>query len=129
MLACSLWLYILHTGMPGVLLLVLVHNAVEPSPDRSTAEPHLEGFPPLGRACDVHDGSSTQHIVGVPNLDAIIAHHLSVLKGNLLHLAPVTTDEQGVSHIIRVHHEQEDDALIHVAQGVAEDEDEGQDDG
>ena len=101
--------------MPGVLLLVRVHDAVEPSLDEGTAEPHLEGFPTLRRACDVHDGSSTQHIVGVPDLDAIIAHHLSVLQGDLLHLAPVTTDEQGVSHIIRVHHKQEDDALIHVA--------------
>ena len=45
----------------------------------------LEGLPSLGRACDVHDSASAKHVVGIPYLDSIKAHHLGVLQGNLLH--------------------------------------------
>lgn len=82
----------------------------------------LERLPSLSRAGDVHDSASAKHIVGVPNLNTIVAHHLGVLQGDLLNLAPVATDEQGIPNIVWVHDEEEDDAFIHVAQGVAKDE-------
>ena len=96
--------------------------------DHGCSIPYLERLPSLCRARDVHDRSSTQHVVGVPDLDAIIAHHLSVLEGNLFHLAPVIADEERIPHIIGMHHKQEDHALVHVAQGVAKDKDECQED-
>lgn len=88
----------------------------------------LERLPSLSRACDVHDSTSAKYIVGIPDLDSIEAHHLGVLQGNLLHLAPIPIDEQGIPNIIWVHHKEEDHALIHVAQGVAKDEDKSQED-
>ena len=89
---------------------------------------HLEGLPSLGRACDVHNSPSTQHIVWIPYLDPIKAHHLGVLESNLLDLTPVIADEQRVSHVVGMHNEEKDDALVHVAQGIAKHKDKGEED-
>ena len=86
----------------------------------------LEGLPSLSRAGDIHDSTSAKHIVGIPNLDSVIANHLGVLQGDLLYLAPVSADEQCISNIVWVHHKEEDHALIHVAQRVAKDKNKSQ---
>ena len=85
---------------------------------------YLEGLPSLGRPCDIHDSSSAQYMIGVPDFDAVVAHHLRILEGNFLHLTPVAADEQCISHIVWVHHKEEDHALVHVAQRVAKDKNE-----
>ena len=101
----------------------MVHKQQEMHQEHVKMAAHLVRLPALGRPGDVHDSASTQHIIRVPDLDAIIAHHLGILKGNLLHLAPVPVDEQRIPNIIWVHDKKEDHALIHVAQGVAKDKD------